>query len=226
VKYYAIIVAGGSGSRMQSAIPKQFMLLNGKPVIMYTIEAFYSSDIHPEIILVLNSNFHNYWSDLCREFNFTIPHKLVRGGKQRFDSVKNGINSISHEGIISIHDAVRPLVSNELICRTFREAELSGSAIAAIKSKDSVRKVQGKHTFSLNRDEIFLIQTPQAFRSELLHKAYQQEYSSEFTDDATVVEQTGVQVKLTEGDLKNIKITFPEDILLAECYLKAGKHST
>lgn len=210
---------------MQSDIPKQFMLLNGKPVIMHTIEAFYQSDIHPEIILVLNSGFHDYWSDLCREFNFTIPHKLVHGGKQRFDSVKNGINSITDEAIVSIHDAVRPLVSNELICRTFREAEISGSAVAAVKSKDSVRQTQGKHTISLNRDEIFLIQTPQAFRSELLHKAYKQEYSSEFTDDATVVEKSGVPIKLTEGDLKNIKITFPEDILLAEYYLKAGKQS-
>lgn len=216
-------MAGGSGSRMQSDIPKQFMLLNGKPVIMHTIEAFYQSDIHPEIILVLNSGFHDYWSNLCRKFRFTIPHKLVHGGKQRFDSVKNGINSISDEGIVSIHDAVRPLVSNELICRTFRVAEGSGSAIAAIKSKDSVRQKQDNKTVPLNRDEIYLIQTPQTFRSELLRKAYQQEYNSEFTDDATVVEQSGIQVKLTEGDLKNIKITFPEDILLAEYYLNAGK---
>lgn len=208
---------------MQSAIPKQFMLLNGKPVIMYTIEAFYHSDIHPEIILVLNNDFHNYWNELCQKFEFTIPHKLVNGGKQRFDSVKNGIQSISCEGIVSIHDAVRPLVSNELICRTFREAELSGTAVAAIKSKDSIRQKQDNKTVPLNRDEIFLIQTPQAFSSELLNKAYQQEYRSEFTDDASVVEQSGIQISLTEGDLKNIKITFPEDILLAEYYLNSCK---
>lgn len=208
---------------MQSGIPKQFMLLNGKPVIMHTIEAFYHSDIHPEIILVLNNNFHNYWKELCSTFQFTIPYTLVKGGEQRFDSVKNGLNSIKSEAIIAIHDAVRPLVSNELISKTFREAEISGSAVAAVKSKDSVRQQQGSQTIPLNRDEIFLIQTPQVFSSSILNKAYKQEYRSAFTDDASVVEQSGVQVKLTEGELKNIKITFPEDILLAEYYLSFRK---
>lgn len=208
---------------MQSDIPKQFMLLNGKPVIMHTIEAFYHSDIHPEIILVLNNNFHNYWKELCSTFQFTIPHTLVKGGEQRFDSVKNGLNSIKSEAIIAIHDAVRPLVSNELISKTFREAEISGSAVTAVKSKDSVRQQQGSQTIPLNRDEIFLIQTPQVFSSSILNKAYKQEYRSTFTDDASVVEQSGVQVKLTEGELKNIKITFPEDILLAEYYLSFRK---
>lgn len=222
MKYYVIIVAGGTGSRMQSDIPKQFMLLNGKPLMMHTIEAFYNSDIHPEIILVLGINFHDHWNELCRKYTFTIPHKLVNGGKERFYSVKNGIESISGEGIIAIHDAVRPLVSNDLICRTFKEAEESGSSVAAIKSKDSIRQQQGNTTVSLNRDEIFLVQTPQTFNSLILNKAYQQDYKPEFTDDASVVERSGIPIKITEGDVKNIKITFPEDIQMAEFFLNSA----
>lgn len=222
MKYYAIIVAGGSGSRMQSDIPKQFMLLNGKPLMMHTIEAFYHSDIQPEIILVLSNTYHDYWDELCRKYTFTIPHKLVNSGAERFYSVKNGIESISGEGIISIHDAVRPLVSNDLICKTYREAEDTGCSVAAIKSKDSIRQKQGNTTVSLNRDEIFLVQTPQVFNSVILNKAYQQDYSPEFTDDASVVERSGIPIKLTEGEVKNIKITFPEDIEMAEYFLNSA----
>lgn len=223
MKYYAIIVAGGSGSRMQSDIPKQFMLLNGKPLMMHTIEAFYHSDIQPEIILVLSNTYYDYWDELCRKYTFTIPHKLVNSGAERFYSVKNGIESISDEGIISIHDAVRPLVSNDLICKTYREAEETGCSVAAIKSKDSIRQKQGNTTVSLNRDEVFLVQTPQVFNSLILNRAYQQDYNHEFTDDASVVERSGIPIKLTEGEIKNIKITFPEDMQLAEYFLNILK---
>lgn len=222
MKYYAIIVAGGSGSRMQSEIPKQFMLLNGKPLMMHTIEAFYHSDVKPEIIVVINDTYHGYWNELCLKYTFSIPHKLVNSGIERFYSVKNGIESIPDEGIISIHDAVRPLVSNELICKTYREAEETGCSVAAVKSKDSIRRQQGDTTISINRDEIFLVQTPQVFNSTILRRAYQQDYKPEFTDDASVVERSGISIRLTEGDIKNIKITFQEDIQMAEYFMNSA----
>ena len=208
---------------MQSDIPKQFMLLNGKPILMHTIEAFYNSDFKPEVILVLNVDFHTYWEQLCEKYHFSIPHTLIKGGLQRFHSVKNAIKAIKGKSVIAIHDAVRPLASNELICRSFREAEKIGNAVVAIKSKDSVRQKKGNSSLSLNRDEIYLVQTPQTFQFELLNKAYKQEYRNEFTDDASVVERIGVTINLIEGESKNLKITFPEDLVLAEFYLSQKK---
>jgi len=222
VKYFAIIVGGGSGSRMLSEIPKQFMLLRGRPVLMHTIEAFYKSDYNPEIIVVLNVDFHQYWENLCVLHNFSIPHLLVKGGTHRFDSVKNGIKAIKSKAIIAIHDAVRPLLSSRLIDRSFQEAEVSGNAVAAIKSRDSVRQQTGKHSIPLNREEIYLIQTPQTFSSEILKKAYKQEFRNEFTDAASVAERAGIKINLIEGEHRNFKITFPEDIRLAEIYLNPG----
>jgi 2-C-methyl-D-erythritol 4-phosphate cytidylyltransferase len=219
LKYFAIIVGGGSGSRMLSEVPKQFMLLRGRPVLMHTIEAFKKSDYNPEIIVVLNVDFHQYWENLCLLHNFSIPHKLVKGGTQRFDSVKNGIKAIQTKAIVAIHDAVRPLLSKQLIDRTFEEAERSGNAVAAIKSRDSVRQNTGTHTIPLDREEIYLIQTPQTFSSEILKKAYTQEYRNEFTDDASVAEKIGIKINLIDGETRNFKITFPEDIRLAEIYL-------
>jgi 2-C-methyl-D-erythritol 4-phosphate cytidylyltransferase len=219
LKYFAIIVGGGSGSRMLSEVPKQFMLLRGRPVLMHTIEAFNKSDYNPEIIVVLNVDFHQYWENLCLLHNFSIPHKLVKGGTQRFDSVKNGIKAIKTKAIVAIHDAVRPLLSKQLIDRTFEEAERSGNAVAAIKSRDSVRQNTGTHTIPLDREEIYLIQTPQTFSSEILKKAYTQEYRNEFTDDASVAEKIGIKINLIDGETRNFKITFPEDIRLAEIYL-------
>jgi 2-C-methyl-D-erythritol 4-phosphate cytidylyltransferase len=219
LKYFAIIVGGGSGSRMLSEVPKQFMLLRGRPVLMHTIEAFDKSDYNPKIIVVLNVDFHQYWENLCLLHNFSIPHKLVKGGTQRFDSVKNGIKAIKTKAIVAIHDAVRPLLSKQLIDRTFEEAERSGNAVAAIKSRDSVRQNTGTHTIPLDREEIYLIQTPQTFSSEILKKAYTQEYRNEFTDDASVAEKLGIKINLIDGETRNFKITFPEDIRLAEIYL-------
>ncbi len=222
MKYFAIIVGGGSGSRMLSEIPKQFMLLRGRPVLMHTIEAFHSSEYNPQIIIVLNVDFHPYWENLCVLHNFSIPHQLVKGGAQRFDSVKNGIKAIKEKAIIAIHDAVRPLLSRHLIDRSFQEAEQSGNAVAAIKSRDSVRQQNGKHSIPLNREEIYLIQTPQTFSSDILKKAYKQEFRNEFTDDASVVERSGIEINLIEGENRNFKITFPEDIRVAELFLNPG----
>lgn len=204
---------------MLSEVPKQFMLLRGRPVLMHTIEAFDKSDYNPEIIVVLNVDFHQYWENLCLIHNFSIPHKLVKGGTQRFDSVKNGIKTIKTKAIVAIHDAVRPLLSKQLIDRTFEEAERSGNAVAAIKSRDSVRQNTGTQTIPLDREEIYLIQTPQTFSSEIIKKAYTQEYRNEFTDDASVAEKLGIKINLIDGETRNFKITFPEDIRLAEIYL-------
>jgi len=222
LKYFAIIVGGGSGSRMLSEVPKQFMLLRGRPVLMHTIEAFNKSDYNPEIIVVLNVDFHQYWENLCLLHNFSIPHKLIKGGTQRFDSVKNGIKAIRTQAIVAIHDAVRPLLSKQLIDKSFEEAERSGNAVAAIKSRDSVRQYNGTHTIALDREEIYLIQTPQTFSSDVLKKAYKQEFRNEFTDDASVAESSGIRINLIVGETKNFKITFPEDIRLAEIYLNPG----
>ena len=220
MKYYAIIVAGGSGSRMKSDIPKQFLLLQGKPVLMHTIEAFYYSDLKPEIILVLNSEYIKLWSELIIKFNFDIPVSVVNNGEQRFHSVKNALSIVQEDSIVAIHDAVRPIVSNELITRSFRLAAGSKAVIPAVTSKDSVRKKEGDHTKALNRADILLVQTPQVFQSNLLQHAYLQDYSPEFTDDASVVEKTGIKIVVTEGDYKNIKITYAEDLQLAEVYLQ------
>lgn len=219
IKYYSIIVGGGSGSRMQSDIPKQFLLLDGKPVLMHTIEAFHFSDLHPEIILVLNVDFHPYWEKLCSEHNFSIPHQLVSGGPQRFHSVRNALRLVRGNAIIAVHDAVRPLPGQATITAAFREAEEFGNAVTAVKSRDSIRQQRGSETVGLRREEVFLVQTPQVFRSDILHKAYRQDYRNEFTDDASVVERSGVKIRLIEGENSNIKITYPEDIAVAEALI-------
>jgi 2-C-methyl-D-erythritol 4-phosphate cytidylyltransferase len=218
---YAIIVAGGTGSRMLSAVPKQFLLLNGKPVIMHTVEAFYKCHSQPHIILVLHTGFHQYWEQLCNEYNFTIPVTLIKGGETRFHSVKNGLNLIPDDinSVIAIHDAVRPLASPEIIDEAYRYAFEHGNAIVAVKSRDSVRQLWNDHSVALKREDIYLIQTPQTFRGDLLKEAYQVDFDDNFTDDASVVERAGTTINMFNGSYQNIKITFPEDIAIAEAIL-------
>jgi 2-C-methyl-D-erythritol 4-phosphate cytidylyltransferase len=219
-KNYAIIVAGGSGTRMNSVLPKQFLLLNGTPVLIHTLTAFHNSRSNPQLILVLHSDYHAYWHELCKKNNFSIPHQLVKGGESRFHSVKNGLNSISdEEAIIAIHDAVRPLTSSSIIDHSYSFAQKHGNAIVAVKSRDSIRQMQGIHSVNLLRDDIYLIQTPQTFQSAQVKKAYAQAYNTKFTDDASVVESAGMQINLVDGSYENIKITFPEDIAIAEAIL-------
>lgn len=222
MKFYAIIVAGGMGSRMLSTIPKQFLLLNGTPVLMHTLQAFYNSHQRPQLIVVLPADFHSYWEQLCLTHNFTISHQLVSGGETRFQSVKNGLDVIAdnEETLIAIHDAVRPLTSREIIDESYQNAAKYGNAVTAVKSRDSVRQIKNDTSVALTREEIYLIQTPQTFQSAQLKKAYQQPYSSSFTDDASVVEAAGMDITLINGDYQNIKITFPEDIAIAELLLK------
>jgi 2-C-methyl-D-erythritol 4-phosphate cytidylyltransferase len=220
MKYYAIIVGGGSGKRMHNLIAKQFLLLKNKPVLMHTLLAFYNSPFKPEIILVLHSDANQYWQELCEKYNFNIPHTIVNGGEQRFHSVRNGLMAIKEEGIVAIHDAVRPLVTQKLITYTFEQAEEVGNAIASIKPSDSARKVKDGISKIINRDHLVLIQTPQTFQINQLRKAYQQHYHVKFTDDATVVESAGFKINLVEGERNNIKLTYPEDLELASFLLK------
>lgn len=219
-KNYVIIVAGGSGSRMRSAVPKQFLLLNGKPVLMYTIEAFYHSASAPSVIVVLAESYHSYWLELCRDHDFRIPHHLVNGGDTRFHSVKNGLSLIQDaDAVIAVHDAVRPLTDMAIIDRSFAHAAQTGNAVVAVKSRDSIRQVKNNISAALVRDEIYLVQTPQTFKADLLNKAYEQAYNAEFTDDASVVERLGININIIEGSYTNLKITFPEDIAIAELLL-------
>jgi 2-C-methyl-D-erythritol 4-phosphate cytidylyltransferase len=223
MKYYAIIVAGGKGNRMNNAVAKQFLILDGRPVLMHTLEAFHRCVLNPEIILVLNIHQQQYWEELCRIYKFDIPHKLVKGGQERFDSVKNGLKIITGNGLVAIHDAVRPLVSTTLIAQSFEMAAAQGNAIAAIQPVDSVRrKTNGPTTEAINRDELFLIQTPQTFQTGQLKKAYLQPYRNEFTDDASVVERAGFPINILPGERGNIKITYPEDMDMASFLLKKG----
>lgn len=219
--FFAIIVAGGSGKRMNSVLPKQFLTIAGKPIIMHTIEKFHVSSYQPKIILVLSSADIHTWKELVKEYNFKIPHTLVIGGKERFFSVKNGLETIKEQNsIIAIHDAVRPLVSLKTINNCYTKAIKNGNAVTSISSRDSVRQKEGEKNFAIPRDKIFLIQTPQTFNYNQLNTAYHQDFSKDFTDDASVVEKAGFQIFLEEGDQFNIKITYQEDLDLAEVLYK------
>ncbi len=220
MKYYAIIVGGGSGKRMQNSVAKQFLLLKDKPVLMHTIQAFYNSPFKPEITVVLHPDVLQQWEELCLKHRFNIPHAIIGGGEQRFHSVRNGLMAIKGDGIVAIHDAVRPLVSSKLIIKAYEEAENKGNAIASIKPSDSVRKVKDDASKIINRDQLVLIQTPQTFEISQLRIAYQQHYKSKFTDDASVVERAGFKINLIEGERNNLKITYPEDLELANLLLK------
>jgi 2-C-methyl-D-erythritol 4-phosphate cytidylyltransferase len=220
MKYYAIIVAAGKGTRMKSKVPKQFLLLAGKPLLMHSIENFYKEIPGIKIIVVLPANAILYWKKLRQEYSFFIPHVVVAGGKSRFNSVKNGLELIKRDGLVAVHDGVRPLASQTVIRRTFKTAKRFGAAIPVLKIKDSVRMLEGIKNKSVQRNSIVLVQTPQCFRTMLLKRAYEQEFRSSFTDDATVVEAYGHPVHLAAGKAENIKITTQEDLLIAEALLK------
>lgn len=216
MKHYAVIVAGGSGNRMQTETPKQFLLLNNLPVLMHTIKAFAQSDTQPKILVVLNSDQHNYWKRLCNEFNFNIPHEIIAGGSERFYSVQNAINSIDENSFVAIHDAVRPLISKQLIDNSFKQAVALGNVIVAVQSSDSVRLLKNGETSAIERNEVYLVQTPQVFHISVLRSAYKQKFGLSFTDDASVVEALGEKINMIDGERNNIKITYRIDLELAE----------
>jgi len=216
MKKQIIIVAGGKGLRMGGEVPKQFLPVNGKPVLMLTIETFHRFDSEMKIILVLPKEQQAYWNDLCTEYQFRIPYLLANGGDTRFHSVKNGLALANDDGLIGVHDGVRPFVSQEVIAHCFDAANINKAAIPVIDVVETVRKINGEQSETVDRNNYKLVQTPQVFTTSLLKKAYEQEYSSLFTDDASVVEAMGVKVALVEGNRENIKITTPFDMIIAK----------
>lgn len=223
MKKYVIIVAGGKGERMNASVPKQFLPLNGKPLLMHTMERIYSSGLFDEpAVLVLPSGQINYWQQLCETFNFEIPYIITEGGETRFQSVKNGLENIAEDSLVGVHDGVRPLVSSDVVKNAFSHALKYDTAVPVISLQESVRKVDkdvGK-SYPVSRDEYVLVQTPQVFKSDLLKKAYQTPYVSEFTDDASVVEYYGRKIHLVGGNKENIKLTTLFDLKWAETYMK------
>ena len=216
MKLYAVIVAGGTGKRMGAEIPKQYLELAGKPVLMHTIERFRAFNDSIEIIAVLPENQLRYWSELQIKYSFNIIHTLVKGGKSRFFSVRNGLKFVNAPGLVAIHDGVRPFVSTGTIKRCFETAEKLGNAIPVISPGDSLRMITDNGSMPVNRLHVKQVQTPQVFIADLIKKAYLQDYLPEFTDDATVLEKTGEKINLVEGNRENIKITNPEDLFIAQ----------
>jgi 2-C-methyl-D-erythritol 4-phosphate cytidylyltransferase len=219
MKKFALIVAGGTGSRMNKNIAKQFIEINGRPILMHTIEAFYSFDPNFDFILVLPKDQLTLWNQLCEKHKFNVECKIAFGGETRFHSVKNGLDLISGDGIVFIHDGVRPLVSAKTLQSCFESALTNGNALPVIPVSESVRMVEGPNNFAVDRSKYFLVQTPQTFQAQLIKNAYQQAKSSSFTDDATVLESMGETIQLVEGNRENVKITYPGDLVLAEVFL-------
>ena len=215
-----IIVAGGSGSRMQSTLPKQFILLAGQPILMHTIRQFHAYNPAIETVVVLPEKEIPFWQQQCKKLEFKISHKVVAGGATRFQSVKNGLTAVSGRGVIAVHDGVRPFVPQNVIAEAFKTAFEKGNAVVAVPLKDSIRMVTETGNQAADRSQFRLIQTPQCFTYELLQKAYELPEESTFTDDASVVEKLGEKINLTAGSYENIKITTPEDLLWAEAFLK------
>lgn len=219
MKRYAIIVAGGSGQRMESPVPKQFMELNQKPVLMHTIEKFYSAASSIHIVVVLPKTHHSVWTILCQKHQFSMPHQICEGGASRFQSVRNGLELCTEDSIIAVHDGVRPLIHPDLILNLYHQAELNSAVIPVYPILESIRKAQAEGSKSLDRSQYYSVQTPQCFSSDLLQNAYQQDEQETFTDDASVVEALGKNIQLFKGDRTNIKLTTPEDFVFAEALL-------
>lgn len=214
------MVAGGTGTRMNSEIPKQFLLLAGQPLLMHTIRVFYHFDPDMKLFVVLPENQFHSWEQLCLSYSFSFPHHLVKGGETRFCSVKNALDLINGEGLVAIHDGVRPLVSIETLKRTFEKAKQSGNAIPVIRMQDSIREICSDGSKEIVRENIRIVQTPQVFQSNMIKKAYDLAIHQNFTDDATVFETLGETICLVEGNYENIKITWPSDLSVAESFLK------
>ncbi len=216
---YVLVVAGGQGLRMGGDLPKQFIPVAGKPVLMHTLEAFNNFDSSVRFILVIPESHQAYWHELCEKYNFCIPHQITSGGETRFHSVCNGLKLVTSPGLVAVHDGVRPLVSSEVIAACFKEAALHGTAIPVLPMVDSLREYTEEGSIPVDRARYCAVQTPQVFKSELLLSAYERPYELCFTDDASVVESSGHPVNLIPGNRENIKITTPFDLLITEAVL-------
>lgn len=222
-KEFALVVAGGKGTRIKTKLHKQFLELNGKPILIHTLEAFLRYSVEIQIVLVLPEDDFEIWKDICKKFDFNAPIILEKGGETRFQSVKNGLNKIEGPGLVAIHDGVRPLVSEDIIGASFRLAAVHQSAVAAVRLKDSIRMTDQDNTKAVDRSRFRLIQTPQTFDIDLIKHAYQIKEDASLTDDASVAEKSGHVISLFEGSYENIKITTPEDLIVAEALLNSKR---
>jgi 2-C-methyl-D-erythritol 4-phosphate cytidylyltransferase len=216
MKHHVIITAGGSGTRMQSELPKQFLLLSGLPVLMHTLKKF--SSIDGKIIVTLPEKHFDTWKKLCDVYEFDVAHEVVSGGEKRFHSIRNALEKISEDdSLVAVHDGVRPAVSEKLIQKIFDAAEKNRNAVPFLSLSESIRRMDGKENSNADRKNFVSIQTPQCFRIASLRKAYEQKFNESFTDDATAVEAaTGEKIFLVEGEKQNIKITTMEDLIVVE----------
>lgn len=216
-----IIVAGGKGERMQTDVPKQFLEIHSIPVLMHTIQQFYNYNSEINIIVVLPQPQIDRWHELIKKHAFTVAHQVIAGGNVRFRSVVNGLSLAPHAGIIAVHDGVRPLVSTDTIRRCFDAAAAHGAVIPVADAIESIRQITPAGSMAVDRSLYKMVQTPQVFAAELLHKAYEQSFSPLFTDDASVVEALGERIHLVPGNIENIKITTPMDLQIAALLLQA-----
>ncbi len=216
--YSVIITAGGIGRRMRSSLPKQFIQVNEKPILMYTIKVFYDFDPTIEILLTLPEDWKSYWEELLQEHDFKIPHRVIDGGKERYDSIKNALKKCTGK-MIAVHDGVRPLVEQDTIKHCFQEAEKSGAAIPVVPIAESMRKKNGESTEIVNREDYLIVQTPQCFQRDILFGAYENSYHEGITDDASLVEEAGHPVETIIGNDSNIKITTQSDLKYAGMFL-------
>nr|WP_262895392.1 2-C-methyl-D-erythritol 4-phosphate cytidylyltransferase [Penaeicola halotolerans] len=209
---------------MGAPVAKQYLEIGGMPVLMHTLLAFERFDAEITLILVIPELDFDYWKKLCKQYEFEVKHLLVAGGASRFQSVYNGLQAIKgSEGLVAIHDGVRPFVSSHTIQQTYEQAAIHGSAVAVVLPKDSIRVVKESSSSSVDRAKYRLVQTPQTFRLDLIKKAFEQKESPLFTDDASVYESAGGTIFLTEGSYDNIKITTPEDLIFADHILRSKK---
>lgn len=218
---FALIVAGGEGSRMNAEKPKQFIELAGKPILMHTLLAFKNYDENVKIVLVLPENLIGTWRNLCKKHHFHEDVKIAHGGENRFQSVKNGLEKISGEGIVFIHDAVRPFVSKSTLNNCFNTALKNGNALPVIPLSESLRYSEGAKNKALDRSKYYLVQTPQTFHIQSIKNAFKTAGSENFTDDASVFEHAGNKIFLVKGNRENIKITYPIDLKIATAILES-----
>ena len=218
-KKYAIIVAGGSGTRIGGDVPKQFISIGGKPLLRHTIEKFLSLSFPVGIIVVINQEWKEWWKKYCQDYEFLERYAIPSGGITRFHSVQNALQYLPDDSVVAVHDGVRPFVTTEFLEKMFAEGEQLGNAIPALPPVETVREVSGPDSYILKRDDIRLIQTPQVFRSEVIKAAYKLPYDPKFTDDASVAEAAGFRINLVEGLRYNVKITTPEDLEIARLWL-------
>lgn len=223
MRKYAIIVAGGSGSRMGGSLPKQFLMLKGKPVLYYTLSVFLEAYADLQVVLVLPVDFTDMGQEIIDAYFDKSRIRITAGGDSRFQSVKNGLALVEEESVVFVHDGVRCLLSADLIRRCYEKAAETGSAIPAVPSSDSIRLLDEEGSMAYDRNKVMLIQTPQTFHSKIILPAFQIDYKDKFTDEATVVEAYGMKVSLVEGEETNIKLTRPIDLLIAERLLDERK---